>query len=202
MPSVLIVDDHLLIRSGLRQLLSQEYRGLVIREAATAEEAETWLAKRHWDLVILAVALPDKDGFYVLQEIRRCKASTRALLLSMDTEPENVIRARQMGASGYVAKNAARADLLKAIQTVLAGREYFQGFTFTGPEAEPRHDELSTRERGILLALAAGKRTGEIAAELNLSVTAVSTYKRRVLNKLGLHSTADLVRYAIDHRLS
>jgi len=205
MPSILIVDDHLLIRYGLRQMLSHEYRGLVIGEAKSAEEAEIWLAKRpSWDLVILALALPGQDGFYVLQEIRHRYVSTRVLVLTMHADPHYALRARQMGASGYVCKSASRGDLLKAVKSVLAGKEYFGDFSSRGTVSEivPRHACLSTREYAVMLAFAEGKRASEIASELNLSAKTVSTYKRRLLNKLELHSTADLVRYVIDQRLS
>ena len=189
----------------MKQLLSQEYRGLVFGEAKNSDEAAVrLLARRHWDLVILALAIPGKDGFYVLQEIRRCHPSTRVLVLSMHTDPQYSVRARQMGASGYVCKNAGRADLLRAFKTVLAGRKYFENLACsgTGVETVPGHAALSAREYAVMLAFAAGKSPGEIAAELNLSVKTISTYKCRLLDKLGLHSTADLVRYVIDHRLS
>jgi len=204
MPSILIVDDHHLIRQGLKQMLSQEYREPVIGEAKSAEEAQIKLAKRPWDLVILALSLPVQDGFHVLQEIRRRHVSSRVLVLTMHTDPYYALRARQMGASGYVCKTAGRGELLGAVRAVLAGKEHFQDFHSPEPVAAAvsRNAELSAREREVMLALAAGKRIAEIAAELNLSVKTVSTYKRRLLNKLELHSTADLVRYVIGQRLS
>src|SRR5580704_2054898 len=115
MPSVLIVDNHLLIRIGLRRMLSQEHRGLVIGEAKSAEEAETCLDKRAWDFVILALALPGQDGFYVLQEIRRRSVPTRVLVLTMHADLHYAVRAREMGASGYICKDAGRGELLRAI---------------------------------------------------------------------------------------
>ena len=204
MPSVLVVDDHLLIRYGLQQMLSQEYRGLVFGEAKNSDEAAVRLARQPWDLVILGIALPSKDGFYVLQEIRRRHPSTRVLVLSRHADPRYTVRARQLGASGYVAKNAGRADLLRAVKRVFAGEQYFEDLPSPGTVAETTSTRaaLSTREHEVMLALAAGKSPGEIAAELNLSVKTISTYKGRVLDKLGLHSTAELVRYVIDHRLS
>src|ERR1022692_4411054 len=126
MPSVLIVDDHLLIRQGLKQMLSQEYRDLVVGEAGSSDEAAARLAKRPWDIVTLDIAIPGKDGFYVLQEVRRRHPSTRVLVLSVHADPQYAVRARQLGASGYVSKNAGRAELLKAFTSVLAGKEYFE----------------------------------------------------------------------------
>ena len=204
MPSVLIVDDHLLVRQGLKLMLSQEYRDLVFGEAKNGDEAAIRLAKRSWDLVILDIALPGKDGFHVLQEIRRHQPSMRVLVLSMHADPQYAVRAQQLGASGYVSKNAGRPELLRAFKSVLAGKEYFEALPSARTSAEtlPGHAALSARENSVMLAFAAGKSTREIAAELNLSVKTISTYKRRILDKLGLHSTADLVRYVIDHRLS
>lgn len=203
MPSVLIVDDQLLVRSGLKLLLSQEYRGLVFGEAKNSDDAAIMLAKRHWDLVVLAIAVPGKDGFYVLQEIRRRHPSTRTLMLSMHTDPQYAIRARQLGANGYVYKTAGRTEILRAVKSVLEGEDHFQDPHPLGTVTKklPRHAGLSARERAVMLALASGKRSGEIATELNLSAKTISTYKRRILDKLELRSTADLVRYAIDHHL-
>jgi DNA-binding NarL/FixJ family response regulator len=204
MTSVLIVDDHLLVRQGLKLMLSQEFRDLVFGEAKNNDEAALRLAKRSWDLVILDIALPGKDGFYALQEIRRRHPSMRVLVLSMHADPQYAMRARQMGASGYVSKNAGRAELLRAFKSVLAGQKYFENLPSPGTTVKtaPERAGLSTREHAVMLALAAGKSPGEIAAELNLSVKTISTYKCRILDKLALHSTAGLVRYVIDHRLS
>jgi len=205
---VLIVDDHLLVRNGLKQVLAEEYRSVVFGEARTADEALAHVAKQPWDLVVLDIGIPGKDGFYVLQQTLLLRPATRVLMLSIHADPRYVARARQMGASGYVCKDAGRSDLVKAIQKVRAGKNAFDGslppHSGAPNSAAPTttgHASLSAREYKVLLAFAAGKRTGEIAAELSLSVKTVSTYKRRILDKLHLRSTADLVRYVIDHRL-
>jgi two-component system, NarL family, invasion response regulator UvrY len=204
MPSVLIIDDHLLLRQGLKQMLNQEYRGLVFGDAKSSDEARTHLARQPWDLVVLDITIPGDDGFIVLREIRQRHPATPVLVLSMHSDPQYAVRAHAMGASGYICKSAGRADLLKAFSSVLAGRKHFGELPLASPanEASPPHTVLSARERRVILALAAGKRTGEIANELKLSSKTVSTYKRRVLNKLHLRSTADMVRYVIDNRLS
>ena len=122
----------------------------------------------------------------------------------MQTDHGFSVRAQQMGAYGYVYKNASRADLFKAFKSVLGGKKYFVDPLVPQKtvEAVARHADLSNRECGVMLAFAAGRRVNEIAADLNLSVKTVSTYKRRLLDKLELHSTADLVRYVIDNQLS
>jgi two-component system invasion response regulator UvrY len=203
MPSVLIVDDNLLVRHGLRQILSQEYRGLVFGEARNSEEVAVRLARRSWDLVVLEISIPGKDGSYVLEEIRRSTPSTRVLVLSRHTDPQCAAQARQMQACGYVGKDVNRAELLRAFKSVFAGEEHFDAcLSIEIVEVPASRRILSDREHGVMMAFAGGKRVGEIAAELNLSVKTVSTYKRRILDKLGLHSTADLVRFVIENNLS
>ena len=203
--SILIVDDHLLIRQGLKQILSHEYRDLAFGEAKAAEEALAQIKARPWRLVILDIGLPDKDGFFVLQEIRTRRPETAVLMLSMHADTLYAKRSLQLGAAGYISKSSGRSDLLKAVKSVLERKKYFSESIrrhADNPRSTALHANLSAQESKVLLAIAAGKRTGEIAAELNLNDKTVSTYKRRVLNKLGLTSTADPVRYVIDQKLS
>ncbi len=203
MPTVLIVDDNLLARQGLRHLLSQVRRGLVFGEAQTSEEATALLARRKWDVVVIDVAIPGQGGFRILQKIGRSHPKSRAVMLSAHANPEHALQARQLGASGYAGKDSPRPDVLKVLRNVLAGREHFVEAPYEGTGAWPipLHPPLSARERDVLLAFVAGKRVGEIASDLSLSIKTVSTYKRRILDKLRLNSVADLVRYAIEHKL-
>jgi two-component system invasion response regulator UvrY len=202
MPSVLLVDDHLLIRLGLRQMLSEEIRGLVFGEAQNGNEVATKLRKKTWDLVILAINIHGEDRFSVLQEIRRLHPATPVLVLSMYTEAQYALQAKLLGAAGFVSKTAGRAELLRAFKAVLSGSKFFDSLPPPGAHETPPHAGLSTREYEVLLAFAAGKRSTEIAAELNLSAKTIGTYKHRMVEKLGVRSTVDLVRYAINHRLS
>jgi len=204
MPAILIVDDHLLIRYGLRQILKHEYRQVIFGEAKTGPEAQIRLTKRRWDLVIFGIALASEDDFYTLQEIRYKYPFTPVLVLSTNNDSLSAMRAKNMGACGYISKSANHADHLKAVKSLLDGHEYFGDFSCGGAAVEkaPRHASLSTREYAVMMAFARGKRSGEIAAELKLSIKTVSTYKSRLLNKLMLSSTADLIRYVIDQRLS
>ena len=203
--SILIVDDHLLVREGLKELLSHEYRDLAFGEARTSEEALARIKAQPWRLVILDIGLPDQDGFFVLKEIRTLRPEAAVLMLSMHPDSLYTARSLRLGAAGYVSKSSERSTLLKAIKSVLDGKTYFSESIrreVDNPGSSPVHADLSTQECKVLLAVAAGRRIGEIAAELNLSYKTVSTYKRRVLNKLGVASTADLVRYVIDHKLA
>ncbi len=203
--SILIVDDHLLVREGLKQLLSHEYRDLAFGEARTSEEALARIKAQPWRLVILDIGLPDQDGFFVLKEIRTLRPEAAVLMLSMHPDSLYTARSLRLGAAGYVSKSSSRSTLLKAVKSVLEGKTYFSESIRRGgdnPRSGALHENLSTQEFKVLLAVAAGRRTIAIAAELSLSHKTVSTYKRRVLNKLGATSTADLVRYVIDHKLA
>jgi DNA-binding NarL/FixJ family response regulator len=203
--SILIVDDHLLLRQGLKQVLSHEFRDLAFGEARTSEGALAQIEAQPWRLVILDIGLPDKDGFSVLQAVRARRPEATVLMLSMHADSLYAARSLRLGAAGYVSKSSGRSTLLKAVRTVLEGKKYFNESIRRGvdhPRSIALHADLSAQESKVLLDIAAGMRTGEIAAELNLSAKTVSTYKRRVLNKLGLTSTSDLVRYVIDHKLA
>ena len=203
--AILIVDDHLLVRQGLKQVLSHEFRDIAVAEAGTVQEALARIRSRPWRLVILDVGLPDGDGFSVLREICALGSQTAVLMLSIQTDALYAARSFQLGAAGYVSKNASRADLLKAIRNVLDGRRHFtESDLLDGhhPPSVTLHASLSPQEWKVLLALASGRATGDIAADFHLSAKTVSTYKRRLLDKLRLKSTADLVRYAIEQKLS
>jgi two-component system, NarL family, invasion response regulator UvrY len=204
--SVLIIDDSLLIRMGLKQLIGEEYRGTIFGEARTGAEAFVLIWKQRWDLVILDISLPDQDAFSLLQEIctRHSEIQSPVLMLGMHADPLFAARALQLGASGYVAKSSSRPDLLKAVGNVLAGKKSFRQSVPRGaaPGAVALPANLSAREYEVLLALARGKQPGEIAAELNLNGSTVSTFKRRIFNKLQLNSTADLIHYVIAHKLA
>jgi DNA-binding NarL/FixJ family response regulator len=211
MTSILIVDDHPVVRRGLRQTLREEFRDTVFGEAGDAKKALLAVTKQPWDIVILDITMPDRDGFEVLDEIRRQRPEIKVLVLGAHSEPRYAARARQLGACGYISMDASLSELVKAVWKALAGKEYCSRAssdqvtsrpTSLQRAGKPLHATLSDREHEVLLAVAAGKGVGEIAAELSLSVKTVSTYKRRVLNKLQLNSTADLVRYFVTHKLS
>jgi two-component system invasion response regulator UvrY len=203
--SILIVDDYFLSRVGLRQILSGEYREVVFGEAATAAEALTQIRAQLWHLVILAISLPDEDGISVLREIRSRSPNIPVLVLSSHADSYHHARYLKLGASCHVSKHCSRSDLLKAVKNVLVDGLHFNQSAPAGteiPKSVGLHTNLSNQEYRVLLAVAAGKRTGGVAVELNLSAKTVSTYKRRALNKLGITSTAELVRYVIENRLT
>jgi DNA-binding NarL/FixJ family response regulator len=203
--SILIVDDHLLLRQGLKQVLSREFRDLAFGEAQTAEEALAQINAQPWRLVILDIGLPGQDGFFVLREIRARRPEAAVLMLSMHADSLYAARSLQLGAAGYVSKSSGRSTLLNAVRNVLQGNQHFGESIRRGvdnPRSIASHTNLSAQESKVLLAIAAGRRSTQIAAELNLSAKTVNTDKRRVLNKLGLTSTAGLLHYVIDRKLA
>jgi two-component system, NarL family, invasion response regulator UvrY len=203
--SILIVDEQWLIRLGLKRLLGHEYRDVVFGEAATVEEALVQIKVRPWRLVILDISLPDGDGLSVLREICARRPRTAVLILSLHADLMHAALSRQLGAAGYVSQSSGASNLLNAVKSVLDGKKHFtESVRQEGDDTKSAtcRASLSAQECRVLLEIAAGRRIGEIAAELNLSAKTVSTYKRRTLNKLGFKSTAELVRYVIDHKLS
>jgi two-component system, NarL family, invasion response regulator UvrY len=204
----LIFHPQVLVRAGLKQVLAEEFRSIVFGEADTAAQALAQIGRHQWDVAILDADGTDsrKDRFYVLQQTVRRRPSLRVLALGSDADFGWVTRALQIGATGCVWKDVGRSELAKAFKNVVGGRACLDPMPAKMSPASSQisngHAGLSARERKVLLAVAAGKRTGEIAAEWNLSAKTVSTYKRRLLDKLDLKSTADLVRYVITGRIA
>lgn len=205
---VLIADDHPIVRSGLKQVLT-DAGAAVIGEAATPQETLDLARGSSWDLVILDVRLPGRGGLDVLRELKAEQPKLPVLVLSMHSEEQYAIRAFRAGASGYLTKEAAAARLLEAVEKVAAGGRYVspelaeQLAATLGPHAPapPGHTTLSDREFEVLRLIASGKTVGEIADLLSLSVKTVSSYRARVLEKVGLRNNAELMRYAIQQRL-
>jgi DNA-binding NarL/FixJ family response regulator len=187
-------------------MLAEEYRDVIIAEARTGAEGLSMIRKQPWDLAVLDLSAPGNDRFFVLQQTLLRRPATRVLMLTADADAHHAARALQMGAAGCVRHNAERSELVKAFKNVIGGKTYYDQVPPKKPTQQSwvpnGHESLSVREHKVLLAVAAGKRTGEIAADWNLSVKSVSTYKTRVLRKLGLKTTADMVRYVTNERLS
>jgi two-component system invasion response regulator UvrY len=199
--SILMACERHLVRAGLKLLLREEFRDLVFEEAKADYEALVHVTQRPWNLVVFDMEMAGRNGFQALHEVLLQRPGTRVLLIGAVANPPSLAGAKRMGALGYVATSASRAELLKAVRAVLSGKAYFRE-TSSAYRQNPKPQEptkLSVRERDVLLAVAAGKRVNEIAAELNLSSKTVSTYKRRGLIKMHLKSVPDLVRYVVDN---
>jgi two-component system invasion response regulator UvrY len=203
---ILLVDDHAVVRRGLRSLLEVALPSSTsISEAGTGSQAVERVAQEEWDLVILDLALPGRDGTDALRSIRRMKPKLPVLILSMHDENQVAIRSLRAGASGYLTKEAAPEQLLEAVRTVLAGGKYLSphlaaqvATALAYPGEQPAYEALSDREFEVLQHLALGRTVTEIGDELSLSVKTVSTYRTRILEKLELRTNADLVRYALN----
>jgi len=196
---LLLVDDHAIVRSGVRRVLLETGEFEVVAETADANEAVV-LARRHQpDVVVLDIGLKDRSGLDVLPDIRA--AGPRVVILSMQDEPAYARQAFERGAQGYVLKDAADDELATAIRAALADRIYVHaGIAARLVLTEPG-DDLSAREREILRLIALGHTNQEIAKQLFLSVRTVEAHRRHILDKLRLQTRADLVRYALEHRI-
>jgi two-component system invasion response regulator UvrY len=209
MTSILIADDHAVVRRGLLDLLRQEYPALEAGEAKDSREAATLLAKRKWDLAILDINMPGRTGLELLVESRRLHPGTPVLVLSAYAEEEYALRAFQAGASGYLNKQTAFDELIVAVRRVLAGGKYVtaalaerMAAALGGELQASPHETLSPRELQVLRLIALGRSLKEISAELSVSEKTVATYRARISEKMGLGSKVELTRYAIQHGLA
>src|ERR1700756_3881174 len=208
MPSVLIADDHALMRTGLRHYLEQDRSINTIGETASGAETLQQLRNGQWDLVILDINMPDRSGIDILRHIRSGHPQTRVLEISGFSEKQYAIYALRAGASGYLAKDQAPEEFMPAVHPVLAGRRFASAAltemlvnALDEPSDRPLHAALSQREFQILCKLAVGRSVSEIAQELCISVKTVSTYRARVLEKMHLETNADLTTYALRNGL-
>jgi two-component system invasion response regulator UvrY len=204
---ILLVDDHPVVRYGIRQILVDGLKAVSIGEASDGARALMSIRTDSWDVVVLDVTLPGASGLDVLKEIRRDYPSLPVLVLSMHPAAQFARRALAAGASGYLTKDSAPTELVNAIEEIRRGHRYL-GARRTDWTAAPGyagaelpHEALSDREYQVLRMLGSGKTVSEIAAALSLSVKTVSTYRIRLLDKLQMRSNAELMRYAIENRL-
>jgi len=205
---VLIADDHALVRAGLRQLLTDCPEVREIGEAATGQQALDRLRDTIWDLLILDIGMPDRSGLDILKHVRSGFPDTRVLVLSGLPERQYAVNVLKAGASGYLGKECAPEELVKAVHAVLAGRRYVSPTLaeilvseLKGDSDQPIHAQLSEREFQIFCKLASGCAVSEIARELCLSVKTVSTYRSRVLEKMNFRSNADITSYAVRNNI-
>jgi len=208
MIKVLVADDHAVVRRGLRQILSETADIMVGGEAATAPEVTNRLREERWDVVLLDIDLPGGSGLALLPEIRRDHPRLAVLVLTVHSEQQFAVRALKAGAAGFLTKETAPEQLVDAVRRVASGRrwvsaelaETLASVVASGEEAagaQRPHDVLSDRELEVLRMLAGGKTVSQIAHDLSRSVKTISTHRTRILKKLGLKTTADLLRYAM-----
>ena len=201
---ILLADDHAVVRRGIRSLLAEEFPDAEFGEAGTAAEAIELATQQQWDLVLIDVGMPQRGGMEALREIHARYPQMPLLVLSQHDEDQYAVRALRAGALGYVTKQMAPEQLISATQLALSGRRYVSpalaeklAERVSTDWGRPLHESLSDREFQILGLLASGKRSKEIAAELCLSEKTISTYRTQILAKMGLKTSADLIRYAL-----
>jgi two-component system invasion response regulator UvrY len=205
---ILIADDHTVVRKGLRQILLEEFPSAEVIETADAATLFMKVLREEWDVVITDISMPDKSGLEVLQQIRRDHPRLPVLILSAHSEDQYAIRALKAGANGYLCKDSASEELVTAIRRILLGKKYITAslaekltFQFDLESDRPPHEILSDREFEVMKFLAAGTVVSEIASQLCLSVTTISTYRARILTKMNLKTNYDLTRYAMENKL-
>ena len=205
---VLVADDHAVVRRGLLQILEEVPDIVVAGEASTGRQVLQVVQRERYDVLVLDIAMPDGGGLEVLKQLRTLRPEVRVLILSIYPEKQYAVRALKAGAAGYLTKESAPDELIAAIRQVSGGGKYFTHSLAEklavelGGEAEKEpHEILSDREYQVMCLLAAGKTVTDIATELSLSAKTVSTYRARILEKLNLQSTAEIIRYAFERGL-
>lgn len=208
MINILIVDDHSIVRAGMKQILTGIDDMRIAAEAANSSEALAKVQKQRFDLVLLDISLPGRNGLDVLKELKNIQPRLPVLMLSMYPEEQFAVRALRSGASGYLTKESAPDELIVAIRKVCGGGRYVSAslaeniaFTIDRNAEQMPHELLSNREYQIMCMIASGKAVKDIAEELSLSVKTISTYRSRILGKMQMKTNADLTRYALQHNL-
>lgn len=205
---IIIADDHAVVRKGLRQMLQEEFPSAEIAETADSDDLLKLVIKENWDVVISDISMPGRGGLEVLLQIRQQFPKLPVLILSIHPEDQYAIRVLRAGASGYLSKESAQGEVVKAVHKVLMGKKYIT------PELAEKlaesldhdaeklpHEFLSDREYEVFKLLASGRSVSEIGEKLSLSSTTISTYRSRVLTKMNMKTNADLTLYAVENNL-
>jgi two-component system invasion response regulator UvrY len=205
---ILIADDHSIVRQGLKQIVSESPGMVVAGEAANGQEVLDLVRKRDFDVAIVDISMPGRGGLEILKDLKAEKPAMKVMVLSMHSEEQYAIRSLRDGASAYLTKASAPDELVEAIRAVAKGKRYItpsvaeRMVAYIEVDSErPRYELLSDRELQVLVLLGGGKSVGDIAGELSLSVKTISTYRTRILQKMGLETTAQLIKYAVQHDL-
>lgn len=205
---ILIADDHEIVRKGLRQILLDEFPFAEIEEVVNGASLLERALREEWSVILSDISMPGISGIEALKEIRKKPGNTPVLILSMYPEDQYALSAIREGAAGYLTKDMAQEELVNAVRKVLTGKKYFSPnmterlASHAQQQHRLPHEALSERELTVLKLLAAGKSISEIAAELELGITTISTYRSRILEKMRMKNNAELTRYALENRLA
>ena len=208
MINILIVDDHLIVREGIKRIIDDCAGMNVVAEASSGMEALEFIWKNKYDLILLDISMPGQNGLQTLKEIKKHDKNVPVLMLSMHSEEQYAMRSMKAGASGYMTKETASSQLVKAIRKINDGRKFITQEVaellvtdlYHEHDKEP-HEYLSDREFEVLKMIAKGDSIKIIAKNLSISPKTVSTYRSRILNKLDLETNSDIIHYAIDYKL-
>lgn len=205
---ILIADDHYLIREGFQKLIKQEMGMCLVAEAQNGAEVLDFVRESECDVIVLDINMPGRSGLDLLRELKDRFPRVKVLILSMNPEDRFAIRALKAGASGYITKESAPDELVKAIRKVYDGGKYVShtlaeklAFRLDEAHDKPLHENLSDREFQVLQRMGEGKTLHEIAEELSLGLSTISTYRTRILEKMNLRSSAEIIHYAIKNHL-
>ena len=205
----IMADDHPVVLKGLKEILWESFDKAIIDETTTGYELLRKVQNNQYDLVLLDISLPDINGLEVLKEIKKTKPKLPVLIISMYLEEQYALRAMKAGAQGYVTKRSASDELVLAVRKILAGKRYISPafaekmlFDFESDAEKLPHQSLSDRELQVLCMIGKGKAVNQIAEELHVSANTVRTYRTRILEKIGVKGTSELIHYAVMHGLT
>jgi two-component system invasion response regulator UvrY len=206
--NILIADDHAILRRGLKDILVSELEGAVCGEAESAKQVLAEIPKRAWDLVILDISMPGRSGLDLLRDLKQLRPELPVIVLSVHPEDQYAKRVLKAGAAAYMNKETVPKELVKAVRKVLSGGLYVSdslaeklASDLSAETGRPPHERLSDREFEVMRMIASGKTISQIAEELHLGMTTVSTHRARILEKMGMTNNAELIRYALLNRL-
>lgn len=208
MNQVIIADDHPVVLKGLKEIIQEGFDMVKVDEAGKGYELINKIQASDYDLVLLDISLPDINGLEVLKELKKKKPKLPVLVISMYPEEQYALRALKAGAQGYLTKQSAADELVLAVRKILSGKRYVSPafaeqlvLDFESDAAKPAHERLSNREFQVMRMFGSGKTMKEIAEELHLSINSIRTYRVRILEKIGVKGTNELIHYAVTHGL-
>lgn len=208
MIKILVADDHPIVRQGLKQILSEYPDMTVADEAGSGKDVLSKIAKKDYDIVLLDISMPGRNGLDILKELKSKKPKLPVLVLSIYPEDQYAVRVLKLGAAGYLTKESVPEELVAAIRKVARGRKYVSNYLAEKLASDleinaekPLHENLSDREYQVMFMIASGKRLKEISEELSLSIKTISTYRSRIMDKMKMKNNAELIRYALQNSL-